>query len=108
MGAAIPIRDDIPAEELRRLARLDRNGRVACRLPALADALDGRSREEAVRQAGMDRQTLRSIGAPHPDRQVIRFNAERIEGLHDRPHSGRPGSTTAGWGRSRCSCCATP
>lgn len=82
MGAAILIRTDIAAEELRRLARQERNGRVACRLLALANVLDGMSREDAARQAGMDRQTLRDW--------VIRFNAEGIEGLRDRPKSGRP------------------
>jgi hypothetical protein len=34
MGAAIPIRTDIAAEELRRLARQESNGRVACRVLA--------------------------------------------------------------------------
>lgn len=82
MGAPIPIRTDIPAEELRRLARQESNGRVACRLLALANALDGMSREEAARQAGMDRQTLRDW--------VLRFNAEGVDGLRDRPKSGRP------------------
>lgn len=82
MGAPVPIRGDIPAEELRRLARLEADGRVACRLLALANVLDGMSRERAARQAGMDRQTLRDW--------VIRFNEHGIEGLHDRPRSGRP------------------
>ena len=49
---------------------------------ALANALDGMSRERAAGQAGMDRQTLRDW--------VIRFNAEGVEGLRDRPRSGRP------------------
>ena len=70
MGAALPIRGDVPSEELRRLARLEADGRVACRLLALANALDGMSRERAARQAGMDRQTLRDW--------VIRFNAEGV------------------------------
>src|ERR687898_125550 len=82
MGAPVPIRDDISAEELRRLARQETNGRVACRLIALANVRDGMSREQAARQAGMDRQTLRDW--------VIRFNAEGVEGLGDRPKSGRP------------------
>src|SRR5918995_3065661 len=82
MGAPVPIRTDIPAAQLRRLARQESNGRVACRLLALANALDGMSREDAARQAGMDRQTLRDW--------VVRFNAEGIEGLRDRPKSGRP------------------
>jgi transposase len=82
MGAALPIRDDIPAAELRRLARLEEDGRVACRLLALANALDGMSRARAAEQAGMDRQTLRDW--------VIRFNAGGVVGLCDRPRSGRP------------------
>jgi transposase len=82
MGAPVPVRDDIPAGRLRRLARKETNGRVACRLLALANVLDGMSREDAARRAGMDRQTLRDW--------VIRFNAEGIEGLRDRPRSGRP------------------
>lgn len=82
MGAPVPIRTDVPAGKLRRLARQETNGRVACRLLALANVLDGMSREAAAGRAGMDRQTLRDW--------VIRFNAEGIEGLRDRPKSGRP------------------
>ena len=82
MGARLAIRQDISAEELRRLARLEGDGRVACRLLGVANALDGMSRGQAARQAGMDRQTLRDW--------VIRFNAEGVEGLRDRPKSGRP------------------
>ena len=77
----LAIRQDITAEELRRLARQESDGRVACRLLGVANALDGMSREQAARQAGMDRQTLRDW--------VIRFNAEGVEGLRDRPKSGR-------------------
>ena len=84
MGAALPIRGDVPGEELRRLARLEANGRVACRLIALANALDGMSRDRAAKQAGMDRQTLRDW--------VIRFNAEGVDGLGERPRTGRPPS----------------
>ena len=82
MGAALAVRGDIATEELRRLARLEDDGRVACRLLALANALDGMSREQAAKQAGMGRQTLRDW--------VIRFNVEGVEGLRDRPRSGRP------------------
>jgi hypothetical protein len=42
------IRQDIEAE-LRRRGRLEADGRVACRLIALADALDGMNREQAAR-----------------------------------------------------------
>jgi transposase len=82
MPEARPIRDDISAQELRRRARRESNGRVASRLLALANALDGMARGEAARRAGMDRQTLRDW--------VIRFNEQGIDGLCDRPKSGRP------------------
>jgi transposase len=81
MPGARPIRNDIPAEELRRLARREADGRVASRLIGLANALDGMERGEAARLAGMDRQTLRDW--------VIRFNEGGVEGLRDRPKSGR-------------------
>ncbi len=61
--------------------------RVACdpdqarRLLAIAQVLDGASRTDAAKNAGMERQTL-------PD-WVHRFNAEGAEGLKDRPHPGR-------------------
>ena len=51
------------------------------RLLALASVMEGASRSEAARNAGMDRQTLRDW--------VHRYNAEGVEGLLDRPRSGR-------------------
>ena len=81
MPEALAIRNDIPAEKLRRRARRETNGRVASRLLALAHALEGMDRGEAARLAGMDRQTLRDW--------VIRFNEDGVEGLRDRPKSGR-------------------
>ena len=60
---AVPIRTDRKPQELRALARRERDGRVRGRLLALANALEGalegRSRGEAARLAGVDRQTLR-------------------------------------------------
>ena len=82
MGAALTVRDDIEAAELRRLARRERDGRVSARLLAIAGVLDGMSRAAAARAAGMDRQTLRDW--------VVRFNAEGIAGLHDQPRPNRP------------------
>ena len=88
MGVALPIRADIEAAELRRLARRERDGRVSARLLALANALDGMSRAAAARAAGMDRQTLRDW--------VVRFNAEGVDGLRDQPRPGRPPRMTEG------------
>jgi hypothetical protein len=82
MPAPLPIRTDRDAGELRRLARRERDGRVSARLLALANALDGLPREDAARLAGMTGQTLGDW--------VHRYNEEGVEGLRDRPRSGRP------------------
>ena len=79
---AVPIATGRTPAELRMLARRERDGRVSGRLLALANALDGMSREAAARAAGMDRQTLRDW--------VHRYNAEGLDGLRDRPRPGRP------------------
>lgn len=81
MGTALKIRGDRSSDELRLLARRERDGRAAGRLYAIANALDGLSRAEAARLAGMERQALRDA--------VARYNAEGLVGLHDRP-KGRP------------------
>jgi transposase len=85
---ALAIRQDLPAAELRRLARREPDRRAAMRLLAIANALDGLSRAEAARRAGMERQALRDA--------VLRYNAEGVEGLHDRPRSGRPEALAPG------------
>ena len=79
---AVPIAAERTPAELRALARRERDGRVSARLLALANALDGMSRDAAARVAGMDRQTLRDW--------VHRYNAEGVAGLRDRPRRGRP------------------
>src|SRR5213592_3388005 len=76
------------AGELRREAARCRDARAARRMLALALVLEGSSREEAARAAGMDRQTLRDW--------VHRYNAEGLAGLSDRPRSGRKPRLTAG------------
>ena len=81
MGKALKIRDDLSAEALRQAARREKDGRAAARMYAIANALDGLSRAEAARLAGMERQALRDA--------VVRYNSEGLAGLHDRP-KGRP------------------
>jgi transposase len=81
-GKRLAIRDDMPAAELRRLARHEPDRAAAARMQAVAGALDGLTRAEAARLAGMERQALRDA--------VLRFNAEGLAGLHDRPRPGRP------------------
>ena len=82
MGAALPIRGDLPAEALRRHARGEPNRRAALRMLAIANTLEGMSRAEAARLAGMKRQALRDA--------VLRYNTEGLAGLYDRPKPGRP------------------
>lgn len=85
---ALVIRDDISSEELRRRARQEGDGRVAARLFAIANALEGMDRASAARLAGMDRQTLRDW--------VHRYNKEGIAGLSNRPLPGRSPKLTEG------------
>ena len=59
MGTAIRIiREDHTAAELRALAAKSDDADQVRRLLAIAMIYDGRSRLDAARQAGMDRQTL--------------------------------------------------
>jgi len=74
-------RTDFSADELRREASRVRDANQARRLLALALILEGASRSEAARLSGMDRQTLADW--------VHRYNAEGVDGLRDRPRTGR-------------------
>src|SRR4051794_7070279 len=49
-------------------------------MQAIANALEGMTRAEAARLAGMERQGLRDA--------VVRYNAEGLAGLHNRPRPG--------------------
>jgi predicted transcriptional regulator len=60
MGTGLEIRTDLASPaRLRRLARRERNPRTATRMLAIASAPEGKSRAEAARLAGMERQALR-------------------------------------------------
>ncbi len=88
MSRAVAItRDELSASELRREASRSRDGRVSCRLLALAMVLEGASRTDAAAAGGMDRQTLRDW--------VHRYNAAGLAGLSDRPREGRPAALSA-------------
>ena len=76
-------RRELDAGGLRREAGRCRDARAARLMLALALVLEGGSRAEAARAAGMDRQTLRDWDWVH------RYNAEGLAGLHDRHRSGR-------------------
>ena len=82
MGTALPIRDELTPEALRRHARHEADRRAALRMLAIANALEGMGRAEAARLVGMERPALRDA--------VARYNAEGLAGLYDRPKPGRP------------------
>lgn len=80
MTAAVGItRTELDAAGLRRAAARSRDAAAARRMLALALVLDGASRTDAARSAGMDRQTLRDW--------VHRYNEAGVAGLADR-HGG--------------------
>jgi transposase len=82
MPAAVRMRTDLSAGELRRLAAGTKNANQSRRLLSLAAVLDGMSRTEAARIGGMDRQTLRDW--------VHRFNERGPDGLRDTWSKGHP------------------
>ena len=81
MVVALEIRTDLSAGELRALARREKDPRAASRMYAIAHALEGRSRAEAARLSGMERQALHDA--------VVRYNGEGLAGLHNRPKGHR-------------------
>lgn len=81
MGKSLAVATALSADDLRKLARRERDGRVSLRLIAVGAVLEGTKRHIAARHGGMDRQTLCDW--------VHRFNTDGVEGLRDRPH-GRP------------------
>ena len=85
---ALSIRSDLSPADLRARACRLASPRAASRALAIANALDGMTRAEAARLAGMERQALRDA--------VTRYNAEGLAGLEDRPKPGRPPGLTEG------------
>ena len=75
MPAAVKLREDFSAEQLRALARRSKDVNQSRRLLSRAAVRDSKDRGEAARIGGMDRQTLRDW--------VHRFNAAGPEGLFD-------------------------
>jgi transposase InsO family protein len=75
MPAAVKLREDFSARELRALARRAKDVHQSRRLLSLAAVRDGKDRGEAAKIGGMDRQTLRDW--------VHRFNAAGPDGLFD-------------------------
>ena len=81
MAAAIVLRSDYSADELRRLAKASRDAKQTRRLLALASIYDGGSRTAAARIGGVGLQIVRDW--------VVRFNAGGPGGLLDRKAPGQ-------------------
>lgn len=81
MAAAIGIREDYTADDLRRLAKESRDAKQTRRMLSLGAVLDGGSRTEAARIGGVGLQTVRDW--------VLRLNAEGPAGLIGRKAPGR-------------------
>lgn len=73
--------------DLRKMSRKARTPKAARRMLAIANVLDGLSREMAARLAGMDRQTLCDW--------VHRYNDAGVEGLYGRKPPGAPAKLNA-------------
>jgi hypothetical protein len=81
MAAAIGLRPDYGAGDLRRFAKASRDARQTRRLLALAVIYENGSRTEAARVGGVTLQIVRDW--------VLRFNAEGPLGLIDRKAPGK-------------------
>jgi len=75
MAAAIGLRDDYTAADVRALARSSRDGNHVRRMLAIATIYDGGTRSEAACVGGVGLQTVRDW--------VLRFNAAGGDGLID-------------------------
>ncbi len=82
MGAAIGLREDFTASDLRRLAKASKDAAQSRRLVALAEIYDGGRRTDAARIGGVGLQVIRDW--------VLHFNADGPNGLIDRKAPGNP------------------
>jgi transposase len=80
MPAAVKLREDWDAVQVRAAARAARDADQVRRLLAIVAVYEGKDRAEAAQIGAMDRQTLRDW--------VHRFNAEGPDGLIDRKPPG--------------------
>jgi len=79
MSAIEITHQDLSIAQLRAAAARTGDAKQARRILAIAMVLDGHSRLLAAQAGGMDGQTLRDW--------VIRYNADDLAGLADRPRS---------------------
>ena len=82
MGAAIALREDYDAADLRRVAKGSQDAAQSRRLLSLAVIYDGGRRGDAARAGATQLQVIRDW--------VLRFNADGPAGLIDRTAPGNP------------------
>ena len=82
MGAAIALREDYDAADLRRIAKGSKDAAQSRRLLSLAEIYAGGRRTDAARIGATDFQVIRDW--------VLRFNALGPSGLLDRKAPGNP------------------
>jgi len=82
MGAAIALREDFAAADLRQLAKASKDAAQSRRLLALAEIYAGGRRTDAARIGATNLQVIRDW--------VLRFNADGPAGLIDRKAPGKP------------------
>ena len=80
MGAAVRLREDFSASQLRDLSKASKCPDQTRRLMVLAEIYDGRSRTDAARLGGVGLQVVRDW--------VLAFNATGPDGLLNRKASG--------------------
>ncbi len=90
MSAAVPLREDFDADDLRQLARASRDAGQSRRLLVLATIYEGGSRMNAARTGAVGLQTVRDS---RPGLQ------RRWAGWTDRPQGARP--------EAEAGCCPT-
>jgi transposase len=79
---AVKVVEHLSPNQLRRKAKTESNARVRVRLLAIANVLDGMSRKDVARSAGVSRNAVCGW--------IDRYNQQGIDGLSDSPRSGRP------------------
>ena len=82
MGAAVALRADYQAGDLRRVAKRSKDADQSRRLLALATIYDGGKRKDAARVGDVSPQVIRDW--------VLRFNAGGPAGLIDPKAPGKP------------------
>jgi transposase len=87
MGGIEITRKELTSDDLRRQARRARSAEAGARMLALANVLEGKSREESATLAGMTRQTLRDW--------VHRYNDRGLDGLYNGKKTGAKPKLTA-------------